>query len=43
MSEPFRRNVANAYPGDAIDKLRIQDVEPTWFLEKRQGLVDNTR
>ena len=40
VSESFKKNFADAYPGDAIDKLWMQGIEPTWFLEKRQGLVD---
>jgi spermidine/putrescine transport system substrate-binding protein len=40
VSESFKKNFADAYPGDAIDKLWMQGIEATWFLEKRQGLVD---
>ncbi len=40
VSESFKKNFADAYPGDAIDRLWMQGIEPTWFLEKRQGMVD---
>ncbi len=40
VAESFKKNFAEAYPGDAIAKLWMQGIEPTWFLEKRQGLVD---
>lgn len=40
VAESFKKNFADAYPGDAIDKLWMQGIEPTWFLEKRQGLAD---
>lgn len=36
----FKKNFAEAYPEDAIDKLWIQGTERPWFLEKRQALVD---
>ncbi len=40
VSESFKKNFADAYPGDAVDKLWIQGTERPWFLEKRQALVD---
>jgi len=40
VAESFKKNFADAYPGDAIEKLWMQGIEPTWFLEKRQALVD---
>ena len=36
----FRKNFADAYPGDAISRLWVQGTERPWFLEKRQALVD---
>jgi spermidine/putrescine transport system substrate-binding protein len=40
VSEGFKKNFAEAYPGDAIAKLWMQGIERTWFLEKRQALAD---
>ena len=40
VAETFKKNFADAYPGDAVDKLWIQGTERPWFLEKRQALVD---
>ncbi|MGH6720219.1 MAG: extracellular solute-binding protein [Alphaproteobacteria bacterium] len=40
VADSFKKNFADAYPGDAIEKLWMQGIEATWFLEKRQGLVD---
>lgn len=40
VSENFKKNFAEAYPEDAVDKLWIQGIERPWFLEKRQALVD---
>ena len=39
-NEAYRKNFADAYPGDAIDKLWVQGTERPWFLERRQALVD---
>jgi spermidine/putrescine transport system substrate-binding protein len=40
VAESFKKNFADAYPGDAIAKLWVQGTERPWFLEKRQKLVD---
>ena len=40
VSDSFKKNFAEAYPGDAIAKLWMQGIERTWFLEKRQALAD---
>ncbi len=40
VPESFKKNFAEAYPGDAISKLWVQGTERPWFLEKRQALVD---
>ena len=40
VSENFKKNFQDAYPGDAIDNLWLQGIERTWFLEKRQALAD---
>jgi spermidine/putrescine transport system substrate-binding protein len=40
VSDSFKKNFADAYPGDAIEKLWVQGTERPWFLEKRQALVD---
>ena len=40
VAESFKKNFADAYPGDAVSKLWIQGTERPWFLEKRQALVD---
>ncbi len=40
VSESFKKNFADAYPGDAVAKLWMQGIERPWFLEKRQALVD---
>ncbi len=40
VAETFKKNFADAYPGDAISKLWVQGTERPWFLEKRQKLVD---
>jgi spermidine/putrescine transport system substrate-binding protein len=40
VSESFKKNFADAYPGDALSKLWVQGTERPWFLEKRQALVD---
>jgi len=40
VAESFKKNFADAYPGDAIAKLWVQGTERPWFLEKRQALVD---
>ena len=40
VSEQFKKNFAEAYPEDAVDRLWIQGIERPWFLEKRQALVD---
>jgi spermidine/putrescine transport system substrate-binding protein len=40
VSDSFKKNFAEAYPGDAISKLWVQGTERPWFLEKRQALVD---
>lgn len=40
VDESFKKNFAEAYPDDAIDRLWIQGTERPWFLEKRQELVD---
>ncbi len=40
VSESFKKNFADAYPGDAVAKLWVQGTEHPWFLEKRQALVD---
>jgi spermidine/putrescine transport system substrate-binding protein len=40
VAESFKKNFADAYPGNAVQKLWIQGTERPWFLEKRQALVD---
>ena len=40
VSDSFKKNFEEAYPGDAIEKLWVQGTERPWFLEKRQALVD---
>src|SRR5215510_5614125 len=40
VAESFKKNFADAYPGDAVAKLWVQGTERPWFLEKRQALVD---
>jgi spermidine/putrescine transport system substrate-binding protein len=40
VSDSFKKNFAEAYPGDAVSKLWMQGIELPWFLEKRQALVD---
>ncbi|MCI0431955.1 MAG: extracellular solute-binding protein [Rhodospirillales bacterium] len=40
VAETFKKNFADAYPGDAVAKLWTQGTERPWFLEKRQALVD---
>jgi spermidine/putrescine transport system substrate-binding protein len=40
VAESFKKNFQDAYPGDAIDRLWLQGIERTWFLEKRQALAD---
>ena len=40
VPESFKKNFAEAYPGDAISKLWMQGIERPWFLEKRQEFVD---
>lgn len=40
VAESFKKNFQDAYPGDAIEKLWLQGIESTWFLEKRQALAD---
>jgi spermidine/putrescine transport system substrate-binding protein len=40
VAESFKKNFADAYPGDALSKLWVQGTERPWFLEKRQALVD---
>jgi spermidine/putrescine transport system substrate-binding protein len=40
VAESFKKNFAEAYPGDAVSKLWVQGTERPWFLEKRQALVD---
>ncbi len=40
VAASFKKNFAEAYPEDAVDKLWIQGIERPWFLEKRQALVD---
>ncbi len=40
VSESFKKNFADAYPGDAVAKLWMQGIERPGFLEKRQALVD---
>lgn len=40
VAESFKKNFADAYPGDALAKLWVQGTERPWFLEKRQALVD---
>jgi spermidine/putrescine transport system substrate-binding protein len=40
VSDSFKKNFADAYPGDAVAKLWMQGIELPWFLEKRQALVD---
>jgi spermidine/putrescine transport system substrate-binding protein len=40
VADSFRKNFADAYPEDAVDKLWVQGTERPWFLEKRQALVD---
>lgn len=40
VSDNFKKNFADAYPGDAVAKLWVQGTERPWFLEKRQALVD---
>jgi spermidine/putrescine transport system substrate-binding protein len=40
VSDSFKKNFADAYPGDAVSKLWMQGIELPWFLEKRQALVD---
>lgn len=40
VADTFKKNFADAYPGDAIDRLWVQGTERRWFLEKRQALVD---
>jgi len=40
LSDVAKKNFQEAYPGDALQKLWLQGTERTWFLEKRQALVD---
>jgi spermidine/putrescine transport system substrate-binding protein len=40
VADSFKKNFADAYPEDAVDKLWVQGTERPWFLEKRQALVD---
>jgi spermidine/putrescine transport system substrate-binding protein len=40
VADGFKKNFAEAYPEDAVDRLWIQGTERPWFLEKRQALVD---
>lgn len=40
VADSFKKNFAEAYPGDAVAKLWVQGTERPWFLEKRQKLVD---
>ncbi len=40
VADSFKKNFADAYPGDAVQKLWVQGTERPWFLEKRQALVD---
>jgi len=40
VSAAYKKNFAEAYPGDAISKLWVQGTERPWFLAKRQALVD---
>jgi spermidine/putrescine transport system substrate-binding protein len=40
VADSFKKNFADAYPGDAVAKLWVQGTERPWFLEKRQKLVD---
>ena len=40
VPESFKKNFADAYPGDAVQKLWTQGTEHPWFLEKRQALAD---
>jgi spermidine/putrescine transport system substrate-binding protein len=40
VADSFKKNFAEAYPEDAVDKLWVQGTERPWFLEKRQALVD---
>ncbi len=40
VTDSFKKNFQEAYPGDAIAKLWLQGTERPWFLEKRQALVD---
>ncbi len=35
-NDKFRRNFADAYPGDAIERLWFQGEEQPWFIAKRQ-------
>jgi spermidine/putrescine transport system substrate-binding protein len=40
VTDSFKKNFQEAYPGDAIAKLWLQGTERPWFLEKRQALAD---
>ena len=40
VPESFKKNFAEAYPEDAVDRLWMQGIEYPWFLEKRQELAD---
>ncbi len=40
VTDSFKKNFQDAYPGDAISKLWLQGTERPWFLEKRQALAD---
>lgn len=40
VPDSFKKNFAEAYPEDAVDRLWMQGIEYPWFLEKRQELAD---
>ena len=40
VAASFKKNFADSYPGDAIDKLWVQGTERPWFLAKRLARVD---
>jgi spermidine/putrescine transport system substrate-binding protein len=40
VAASYKKNFADAYPGDAVSKLWVQGTERPWFLAKRQALVD---
>ncbi len=40
VAETYKKNFADAYPGDAVSRVWQQGLELPWFLEKRQALVD---